>query len=244
MKNHFSWQPGRKGQIFFWGITLGILLNGCIVADSPFNGLPPGYWRGTLKLVNIPVTPNPKGQPLPDKTNMEFEEVTEGELPFLFEVKYSSPDSFYLEIINGQERIPLKDIEFGRNTRTGKDTFLIRFPVFQSFLRGEFSENVLEGEWVDETRENYRVPFLARHGRRHRFTTLLKKPAMDISGKWETTFGNGYRPSVQSDREFAQKGISSSGPSLQRPGTIVSSKVRFRAIKSIFPPLMAPMLFI
>ncbi len=204
--NDFTQTPRRGVQALLWGILSGVLLHGCIVADSPFSGLPPGYWRGTLKLVNIPVTPNPKGQPLPEKANMEFEEVTEGELPFLFEVKYSSPDSFYLEIINGQERILLKDIQFGRNTQTGKDTFLIRFPVFQSFLRGEFSENVMEGEWVDETREDYRIPFLARHGKNYRFTSLRKKPFMDISGKWEATFETDTEHPYKAIGEFSQKG--------------------------------------
>ncbi len=218
MMNHSIWQPLGTGRVLIWGISMGLLLNGCIIADSPFNGLPPGYWRGTLKLVNIPVTPNPKGQPLPEKTNMEFDEVTEGELPFVLEVKYSSPDSFYLEIINGQERIPLRDIEFGRNPRTGKDTFLIRFPVYQSYLRGEFSENVLEGEWVDETRENYRVPFLARHGRNHRFTTLQKKPFMDITGKWETTFETDTDHPYKAIGEFTQQGNQLFGTFLTETG--------------------------
>lgn len=194
------------------------MLSGCIEADAPYSGIPPGPWRGVLKLVPIPVSSNPKGEPLPDKVNMQFEEVTEGELPFTFEVKYANPDSFYLELRNGEERIILNDITFGRDPATGRDTFLIRFPVYQAYLHGVFSENVLEGEWVDLTRENYRIPFLARHGRNFRFTNLKKEPVMDISGRWAVQFETDTDHPYPAIGEFKQQGNYLEGTFLTETG--------------------------
>ncbi len=153
-----------------------------------YTGLAPGPWRAVLKLEPRPVTPNPKGEPLPEKLNMEFEEVTEGELPFVFEVTYENETDFYIEIINGEERIRVDDITMGRDIRTAKDTILIRFPVFDSYISAIVESNVMEGFWVVNYRENYSIPFVAYHGKNHRFTTLKKTPAADISGRWETTF--------------------------------------------------------
>jgi hypothetical protein len=52
------------------------------VTDEHFSRLPNGYWRGVLKLDSRPVSSNPKGEPLPEKLNLIFDEVTDGELPF------------------------------------------------------------------------------------------------------------------------------------------------------------------
>jgi len=46
----------------------------------------------------------------------------------------------------------------------------------------------MEGVWVVPSRGNYQIPFIAKHGEGHRFSTVKKKPAMDISGKWQVTF--------------------------------------------------------
>ncbi|MEY4107649.1 MAG: hypothetical protein RL181_1991 [Bacteroidota bacterium] len=202
----------------FIACSLSALVGGCVEAERTYSTLPPGVWRGVLKLVQVPVTPNPKGEPLPDKVNLKFEEVTAGELPFTFEVKYATPDSFYIELRNGEERILLSDISFGRNPATGQDTFLFRFPVYQAYLKGVFSENVLEGEWVDLTRDDYRIPFLARHGRAHRFTTLKKEPIADISGKWETYFETDTDKPYPAIGEFRQKGNYLEGTFLTETG--------------------------
>lgn len=170
-------------------LALSLLLNACLVVDNPYSGLPPGPWRAVLKIERNPVVPNPRGEPLPEKIGLQLEEIAAGELPFNFEVIYPNPDSFYIEIINGEERMIVDDIAIGRDIRTAKDTILINFPVFDSYIRGIFVENIIEGEWVVRNRENYRIPFVAYHGRDHRFTNLKKDPVMDVSGRWEVTFG-------------------------------------------------------
>ena len=109
------------GRLFFLlglGLYLTFLSNACIEVDQTFTKIPPGPWRGVLKLDPSAVTPNPDGKPLPSKLNLTFEEVSDGELPFNFEVVYTDDTTFHIVLINGDERIevPAEDITFG-NTR-------------------------------------------------------------------------------------------------------------------------------
>lgn len=203
--------------LVFVSVILG--LNSCFFsAENPYTGLPPGKWRAVLKLVNNPINPNPRGEPLPDKVNLKFEEVTDGELPFIFEVKYVTKDSFYIEIINGDERIVVDDIKIGRDKSQAKDTILINFPVFDSYIRGFFLENAIDGEWVVRSKENYRIPFIARHGRDYRFTNLRKEPAMDVSGRWDATFEIGTEDEYKGVGEFKQDGNHLTGTFLTETG--------------------------
>ncbi|PHN02872.1 TlpA family protein disulfide reductase [Flavilitoribacter nigricans] len=181
-------------------------LSSCFVIENTFTGLPPGKWRAVLKLEPKQITPNPKGQPLPEKLNLKFEEVTAGELPFNFEVIYENETDFYIEIRNGEERIRLDDIVMGRDPRTAKDTILIDIPIFDSYFKGIYEENLIEGTWVVRNREEYIIPFVARFGQDHRFTTLRKDPVMDLSGKWKTFFEVDTDNPLPAIGEFQQDG--------------------------------------
>ena len=173
-------------------LLLAVFLgHGCLVTENNYTALPPGPWRAVLKLEPDYITPNPKGQPLPDKVNMKYEDVEDDILPFTFEVVYENDSVFHIEIINGQERllVPAKDIRFGRGKERARDTIRIDFPVFDSYITGSFAGNVIDGTWVVSNRENYAIPFRAVHGKDYRFTALRKPPALDLSGKWACNFG-------------------------------------------------------
>lgn len=193
-------------------ISLAILsltcLSSCLVIENEFSALPPGPWRGVLKLDYKPVSANPKGEPLPEKMNLQFEEVSQGELPFNFELVYDSPKEFHLEIINGEERIEVRDISIGRDRSTAKDTLIINFPVYDSYIQAIYEEDIIEGSWVVNNRgTEYRIPFVARHGKDHRFTTLRKKPVMDVSGEWAVNFeGSEKEDPYPAIAEFKQDG--------------------------------------
>lgn len=187
-------------------VLLLMLFSGCFVIENQFTGLPPGPWRAVLELEPKNITPNPKGQPLPEKLNLQFEEVSGGELPFNFEVIYENENDFYIEIINGEERIRVDDIIMGRDPTTAKDTVLINIPIFDSYFRGIYEEDVMEGEWIVRNREEYRIPFVAHFGRAHRFTTLRKEPVMDLSGKWKTFFEVETDTPYPAIGEFEQNG--------------------------------------
>lgn len=205
---------------FVWpSIVLIIMMSfhACFVVENPYTGVAPGPWRAILKLEYVPITPNPKGEPLPEKVNLQFDEVTAGELPFTFEVVYDNETDFHIEIINDEERLVVNDIVFGRDRKTGKDTIMIDFPVYDSYIKAIVEESVMEGEWVVKNRGVYSIPFVARQGMSHRFTTLKKPPTMDISGKWEAHFAD---PDGEFDAigEFVQDGNHLSGTFLTETG--------------------------
>ncbi|MDX1665960.1 MAG: TlpA disulfide reductase family protein, partial [Saprospiraceae bacterium] len=158
------------------------------------------------------------GKPLPEKVNYQFEEVSGGELPFNFEVIYDTDSTFHIEIINGEERIRVDDIHMGRDRSTAKDTILINFPVYDSYIRGIYEEGIIEGEWVVTNRDNYSIPFVARHGRDHRFTQLKKEPVMDLSGKWEATFEIERESPFKAIGDFEQNGNHLTGTFLTETG--------------------------
>lgn len=200
---------------------LTLALSGCLVIDNPFNGLPPGPWRATLKLDgNVKLPDDELG--LFEIPEIKDEAVKPNELPFNFEVIYqeNDPDVFRIEIINGEERIQVapEDIRFGWDHRIGKDTLTINFPIFESYIKGIYAENIIQGLWVVKTKENYTIPFEAKFGQNHRFAKLLEEPEMDVSGKWEVTFEVETEHPYKAIGEFEQQGHKLTGTFLTETG--------------------------
>ena len=103
------------------------LFSGCVMQDS-YTGVAPGIWRGTLYLEGKEVTKIKTSTK--DYNELESSHI-EGELPFNFEVKYTDKDHFELIIHNGEERIVLNDIQYGRNRiKERRDTMRATFPIF------------------------------------------------------------------------------------------------------------------
>ena len=179
----------------FFPVSLLVLLTcaGCVFVQERYSAIPPGPYRAILELEYNPIVPNPKGEPLPEKVDLEFAEVTEGVLPFTFDVVYDDDTTFHLVIHNGDEEIlvPASDIHFGRDRRISRDTLRIDFPVYDTHISAYYEENVIEGVWEVHYRDNYRIPFKAYFGRDHRFTNLNKPPAADLNGQWAMTFTGG-----------------------------------------------------
>lgn len=189
-------------------MVLGAFTNqSCFVMPNQYASVAPGVWRAVLQLSPNTISPNKKGEPLPEKVNLKFEEATEGELPFLFEVKYSNETSFTIDIINGEERIPVAadEIKVGKNKETGKDTILINFPIFGSYIRAIYRERVMEGEWVIPAKSTS-IPFIAHYGQNHRFTTLKKTPKANLTGKWECDFDLNSEKPYKAIGELQQNG--------------------------------------
>lgn len=172
----------------YCAIVLGMIMNGCIEAKHPYSKLAPGIWRATLQLDS--------GEELLNKAKKEyffydkisFDEKTEGELPFLFEIAYLEDDSLVCYILNGEERILVSDIAFGRSIKTARDTLRIDFALWDTHIEAVVDEGIMEGSWVVDYKENYAIPFVAKHGQSYRFSNLAKAPVMDVSGSWATTF--------------------------------------------------------
>ena len=132
-----------KWLVFF---SLFITTVSCIKLGEPFKGIPPGMWRGVLLLSD-------------EQEN--FDEKTQGQLPFTFEVVYDTPDSFHIVIHNGEERILVTDITMGVDRRVARDTIHIDFPIYDSYITAQYEEYAIEGWWVVQNRKDYRIQFKA-----------------------------------------------------------------------------------
>ncbi len=183
------------GSLFF--------VSGCITTDTAFTRVAPGMWRGVLELEKYRVPVNDK-----DTVMILYDLFKPGELPFNFEVTYIDNERFYVEIMNGSERIRLDSIQYGRDRSQARDTMNIWFPEYQSYIHAEIRGGVMQGEWVVTTKEDYRIPFYAHAGRGYRFTTLQEPPLRDLSGSWATLIGT-EGPEEDQEKaigEFKQKG--------------------------------------
>jgi thiol-disulfide isomerase/thioredoxin len=186
-------------------LFFAVFLSSCLVMESPYSTIPPGIWRATLELVPKEVVMSKSGEPYQKLSGNQFEEVTEGELPFNFEVIYKNENEFYIEIFNGDERIRLDDISTTHDKATNNDSIIIRFPVYGTYIKAAFEDGLMEGNFYDPARSpNYSIPFRAKHGKNFRFTQLKKEPFFDVSGKWETTFGLDESEPYKAIGEFQQ----------------------------------------
>jgi thiol-disulfide isomerase/thioredoxin len=197
-----------------------LVLEGCFVMENKFIGLPPGSWRAVLYL--NPETHSDSEKDIPPFTipKYELEDVVQSELPFNFEVIYENDTTFYIEIINGEERIKVEssDINFGRNKARARDTIRINFPVYDSYFVGSFAGNTIEGSWIVLNRENYSIPFVATQGKNYRFTSTKKPPAYDLTGNWQVTFGIDKEKQEPAIGEFKQTGNRLTGTFLTEIG--------------------------
>lgn len=182
-------------------LVLASCFSACISAESAFTRAAPGIWRGVLSLEKFYIPVHKK-----DTVILLNEQFKEGELPFQFQVVYTDPDHFYMEIMNGTERIRCDSIQYGRDKSLARDTMNVFFPEYQSYIHAEIRGGVMQGEWVLTTKENYRIPFYAYAGKSYRFTSLNEKPVADISGTWAAVFGTEVNKQDRAIGEFRQTG--------------------------------------
>ncbi len=184
---------------------LSFTFSGCFTIENQYSTIPPGKWRAVLELhpAGIPVQ---TGKRTKDKIVQSISEVTEGELPFTFEVIYEDATKFHIEIINGPERIKIDDITTWHDRASNNDSILINFPVYGTYIRAGFEDDKIAGNWFVPYRgPDYKIPFKAKFGKGHRFSQLKKTPVIDLTGKWETTFSTDEDP-YAAIGEFEQKG--------------------------------------
>ncbi len=195
-----------------------VLFSECVMPNQ-FNVIAPGPWRAVLMLNGKNANPmRSKREFIKRDDKVVYEEVADGELPFTFNVVYTSPDSFYLEIINGDEVIKVDDIFYGRDRKKGDDTIRIEFPIYNSYITAVYEDKVIEGYWIDRNRGDYSIPFVAKQGQNHRFTNLRKAPVMDISGKWAVQFEIESEDPYPAVGEFKQDGNKVTGTFLTETG--------------------------
>lgn len=123
----------------------------------------------------------------------ELTAMDEAVLPFNFEVILTDQDTYELKIFNADEVITVDEIEINN------DSIHIKFPVYEGYIKGVYTANSIEGEFIKESLDRI-VPFKAIYGIKDRFQNS-SSALVDITGVWETTF------EPNSDDIYIGKGI-------------------------------------
>ena len=187
----------RLVYIFFIFIVVTSL--SCVAPNSTFQKIPPGIWRGVLLLDRTPV------QKYGDDRDIVKKFEVDSELPFNFEVVYDNDSTFHIVIHNADERIKIQDITFGTDKATAKDTIIIEFPVYDTKIQAIYEDGVMEGDWIVNYKENYRIPFKAIHGVADRYS-VVSDQNINVEGKWKCTFEIGTEDEYKAVGIFKQKG--------------------------------------
>lgn len=121
-------------------------------------------------------------------------EVSESQkLPFNFTLTKGANDGYIMKIHNAEEEIVVDEIELHG------DSIRIQMPIFEGYFTGTFSENEMEGKFIEESKER-EVFFTAVYGQSERFE-VKENAKVNISGIWETYFD------VNTPNEYPAKGI-------------------------------------
>ncbi len=180
-------------------LSIAVLLTSCIEQPNHYDAIPPGIWRGVLNLDAQPKSLITANDDIVLNKDFSFE----GLLPFNFEVAYNG-DKLEVTILNGDERLKTEDVYFGRDTKTGKDTVVIDFPIYESSLKLLYEERIMEGNWIVKNRKNYSIPFTAYYGKDFRFSQKKEINPKDYSGKWRVTFDPGTEDEYPAIGLFSQ----------------------------------------
>ncbi len=160
-------------------------------------------WRGVLYLSD---------------TDDAFDEKSQGQLPFNFEVIYDTPDSFHIVIHNGKERIVVNDIRMGVDRRVARDTIYIDFPIYDSHITAQYEEDAIEGWWVVRNRKDYKIQFKALHGQNYRFFQTPEPPAANLTGRWDCMFEIETDHPTRAIGDFVQEGNNITGTFMSNTG--------------------------
>ncbi len=167
----------RRAAKAFILLLFGLCI-GCVAVPEGYEGIPPGEWRGVLKLENAEF----------DASSDRSKAVSNyTELPFNFHVT-NTTDSLYVTFRNGKENIKVSSIDIGLDRSTAKDTIVITFDEYDTYLKGIIEENIMEGQWVVNYKEGYSIPFIAYHGQDHRFINHNPTDILNFAGRWDVTF--------------------------------------------------------
>ncbi len=193
-------------------LILSISITSCITVNNTYTKLPPGKWRGILKLTD------PEAVKTTSINEADAKVIDYFELPFNMEVTYEG-EEMRVFIINGEEKIPINKLHFERDRTSAKDTLLLGFPEFDTRINAFYEENFIEGTWHVDYKGGYSIPVLIQYGQSHRFIDHPVDDTYDFSGKWDVTFefdnANDAYPAVG---EFKQDGNKLTGTFLTETG--------------------------
>lgn len=192
----------RNLLVFACALGCALLIQtACLETNHPYSFAAPGLWRGVLTLEDPALPVGKKGE-----ATILYDQFKPGEVPFNFEVVYTSPDRFYINLINGEDSIRCDSIRTGRDRTTARDTFNVYFPEYQSHLHAEVRGGAMQGYWIKGNDPKTKIAFVADAGKAYRFTSLKETPQMDLTGAWATTIGIDTDRPMRAIGEFKQEG--------------------------------------
>ena len=139
-----------------------ILLLYVISCKTHVKELKEGQWHGTFLLSNE-------------------------EIPFVFEIKGSIPESQSAFLINGSEHFPIKSISYR------EDSVSMSIDLFDAVLTGKIEGNTLTGKFKKLTTEkpDPGISFRAEWGNIPRFASENIPAKLELAGTWDIFFRNG-----------------------------------------------------
>ncbi len=213
-----SW-PGQMGKgvlhhlrhavmIFVFFSTV-FALHRCIEVEHQYTKIAPGTWRGVIYLDPRIEKMQPVEPPLYQKRGAAYRYTRSQQVvPFNFDVRYLSNDSFQLIIRNADERIVVDDIRFSSGPRGKADTLVLHFPEFASYIHALVAGGYMEGKFIIPSKQNYALDFEARFGDTQRFHLPVIPPKYPVEGRWKMLFtpDDTTQKSYYGIGEFRRKG--------------------------------------
>ena len=131
-------------------------------------------------------------------------------LPFNFEVLKDGSMIFY----NADENIIVNK----ESILTTKDSLILNFPVFSTYIQAKIYRDSLIGFWVNPEKKDYKIPFTATYGISDRFLISDNNVKNSVKGIWEVTFSPNTSGSYKAKGIFNQKENKISGTFLTETG--------------------------
>ncbi len=189
-----------KNAVLLFSVSL--LFFSCLQVDNTYDKIPDGTWRGILELDEDKMIIQNTGD-----YNADIDESlssSEGTLPFLFDVEYDDNNDLVFNLHNGTETLVYDSIVFREIKDRERDSIVWYFPLFDTHIEALVENDVMEGYFVKDYLENYRIPFVAFFGQNFRFSNANETPTADLSGNWATTFFTSGDNSYPALGEFSQ----------------------------------------
>lgn len=131
------------------------------------------------------------------------------QLPFTFNIAKADSNRYEAYLINGEERLLIDDVQ------VSGDSLLMPMSFFDTQIEARILGDRLEGMFVKNYAEGYRLPFLAEHGEDYRFIQAASGEPQSFDGKWEVYFEG---DSLLSVGIFEQEGDQVTGSFLTTTG--------------------------
>lgn len=108
-------------------------------------------------------------------------------IPFVFEVTGTTPDNLEVQLVNGKERVRLKEISC-RN-----DSVFIAVDLFDAVLAGKLTGKAINGKFrkLNTEKQGEGIPFLAAYGDAPRFPAGNDTSPYTLAGTWDILLGSG-----------------------------------------------------